>query len=98
MQIRDNGTDFVLEEYNGNNVNIMICSNTDNIPSQEQIEELANNHYSVKRINEYPSMLEYIDAQVKKASADTEVIQQGMEQELAYKEACLAVKAKYISI
>ena len=51
--------------------------------------------YVMQRAAEYPPMLDYIDAQVKKASADPAVRAAGLLQEAAYLAACAAIKTKY---
>jgi hypothetical protein len=51
--------------------------------------------YAARRAAEYPPQIEYIDAQVKKASTDPAMLAAGWAQERAYLDACLAVKAKY---
>ena len=48
-----------------------------------------------QRVAAYPPVLDYIDAQVKKASADPVMRADGAAQEQAYFAACLSVKAKY---
>lgn len=53
------------------------------------------NRYKDLRSKAYPSMLDYIDAQVKKSSSDPDVQQQGEQQEQKYLDDCLAVKAQY---
>lgn len=45
-----------------------------------------------KRAREYPPMADYLDAQVKKASADPAIVAAGEAQESAYLSACLEVK------
>lgn len=51
--------------------------------------------YAEKRAAEYPNYLDYLDAQVKKASDDDDIRAAGLIQEQEYLAACLAVKAKY---
>jgi len=51
--------------------------------------------YDELRAAEYPPMADYLDAKVKQASSDETVVAEGVAQEQAYLEACLAVKAKY---
>lgn len=72
-------------------------------PTQEEIDaammrimtqESAIAH-KAKRAAEYPPMTDYLDAQVKKASADATVRLAGIAQEQAYAAACTDVKAKY---
>lgn len=53
------------------------------------------NRYKKLRADAYPSMLEYIDAQVKKSSSDPVIAQQGIIQENQYLSDCLAVKDQY---
>jgi len=43
----------------------------------------------------YPPLMDYIDAQVKKASSDPAMQAAGEAQELAYTAACLEVKARH---
>lgn len=51
--------------------------------------------YEILRSVAYPPFLEYLDAQVKKASSDPEVSAAGTAQEAAYLAACLDVKAQF---
>ena len=51
--------------------------------------------YKTKRAAEYPPYVDYIDAQVKKASLDSAIKAAGIAQEAEYIAACLAVKGKY---
>lgn len=72
-------------------------------PSQARIEaaiplalaQEAANAYKIQRAAEYPPMTDYLDAQMKKASADAAVRLAGIAQEQAYVSACAAVKAKW---
>ena len=48
-----------------------------------------------KRAADYPPVIDYIDAQVKKASSDPAMRADGIAQEQDYLSKCLAVKAKY---
>ncbi len=65
-----------------------------NLLKEAEYEELTNS-YAYKRQQEYPNMADYLDAKVKQASSDETTIAEGVAQEQAYLEACLAVKAKY---
>lgn len=51
--------------------------------------------YRDKRAAEYPLIQDFIDAQVKKASSDPVIKQEGVQQETLYIAACAAIKAKY---
>ena len=51
--------------------------------------------YAEKRAAEYPSPAEYLDAQVKIASGDDDLVTEGYAQLDKYVKDCLAVKAKY---
>ncbi len=76
-------------------------SNYDCIPSyingvltvQDSVSYI--NRYIKLRANAYPSILEYIDAQVKKSSSDQSVVEQGILQEEKYFADCLFVKQQY---
>lgn len=76
-------------------------SNYDCIPSyingvltvQDSVSYI--NRYIKLRANAYPSILEYIDAQVKKSSSDQSVVEQGVLQEEKYFADCLLVKQQY---
>lgn len=51
--------------------------------------------YSQKRLEAYPPMSEYLDAQVKLASDDPQIQTQGQAQLDAYVTACLLVKEQF---
>lgn len=51
--------------------------------------------YSQKRLEAYPPMSEYLDAQVKLNSNDEVLIAEGQAQLDAYLKACLAVKVEF---
>lgn len=51
--------------------------------------------YEQKRLEAYPPMTEYLDAQVKLASDNPQIQTQGQEQLNAYLAACLAVKEQF---
>lgn len=60
-----------------------------------QESEQFKNRYIAQRIQEYPSFLDFIDAQVKKSSTDPVIVSRWESQEKEYISACLAVKEKY---
>lgn len=51
--------------------------------------------YRDLRAGEYPPMADYLDAQVKKGSADPAIRAAGVAQEQAYYDACATVKSRY---
>jgi hypothetical protein len=58
-------------------------------------ETTPSSKYAEFRQAEYPNLLDFIDAQVKKQSEDTSVQAEGVIQEATYLDACNAVKLKY---
>lgn len=60
--------------------------------SNQDIDDALIQHYEILRSKSYPSFLDYLDAQAKKASTDADIVAEGQAQESAYIEACLAVK------
>ncbi len=52
-------------------------------------------HYGILRMRAYPQMQSYLDAQVKKSSADPLVQAAGIAQEKDYFAACTAVKEQF---
>lgn len=75
------------------------CEQPDLIPAEEataawQAEQDAI-AYREKRAQGYPPLLDYIDAQVKKASGDPDMQREGFAQEALYFAACLANKRNF---
>jgi len=62
---------------------------------QAEVSALAKVAYKERRKAEYPPVLDFVDAQVKKLSGDPVLAEEGRAQEAAYVQASLAVKAKY---
>lgn len=62
---------------------------------QEYLSYLASTLFQKKRKAEYPPIETFLDAQVKKASDDSTVQAEGVQQEKDYFKACEQVKAKF---
>lgn len=60
-----------------------------------EVEVEANLSYQERRKREYPSIYDFIDAQVKKNSDIQAERDAGQDQEIAYLQECINVKRKY---
>lgn len=63
MKIYNDNTNWILKEYDGIKLNIILCLSSEEIPDENMIKSILNNSYEYKRINEYASVEEQFDMQ-----------------------------------
>jgi hypothetical protein len=63
--------------------------------SKDEIVKPDIPDYYDKRLLEYPSLADYVDAKAKQTSSDPSIVASGVTEEQRYLAACLAVKEKY---